>query len=145
MQRHASDVGRGRTLILGMAEGELLLPCSDEEKRSQQQATQQRLSFLLNALQLPENMATQRADSLSVGQQQRVAIARALINEPEILIVDEPTSALDAASRDKFMQLLKQVSKKSTMLFVSHDPSLQQYFDIHTTMDALCLGEQPPC
>lgn len=111
----------------------------------QQQVTQQRLSFLLNALQLPENMASQRADSLSVGQQQRVAIARALINEPEILIVDEPTSALDTASRDKFMQLLKQVSKKSTMLFVSHDPSLQQYFDIHTTMDALCLGEQPPC
>lgn len=111
----------------------------------QQQATQTRLSVLLHALQLPDDIATQRADALSVGQQQRVAIARALINEPEILIVDEPTSALDTASRDRFMQLLKQVSAQSTLLFVSHDPSLKQYFDIHTSMDAICRGEQAPC
>jgi len=113
---------------------------ASSNKQDRQHKMHSRLSFLLNALQLPEDIASQRADSLSAGQQQRVAIARALINEPEILIVDEPTSALDTTARDMFMQLLKQVSINSTLLFVSHDRSLQQYFDIHKTMNTLCKG-----
>lgn len=86
---------------------------------------------LLAELHMPRTLLTQRADSLSVGQQQRVAIARALINSPEILVVDEPTSALDAAARDAFMTLLLQVSRSnnSTLLFVSHDINLAHHFD----------------
>jgi putative ABC transport system ATP-binding protein len=65
-----------------------------------------------------------------VGQQQRVAIARALINQPDILLVDEPTSALDTSARDAFMQVLLDLCNtfSTTLLFVSHDPHLQQYF-----------------
>lgn len=67
---------------------------------------------------------------LSTGQQQRVAVARALLGQPEIIIADEPTSALDVAHRDNFIQLLTdqcQISG-SSLIFVSHDPSLQSYF-----------------
>tara|TARA_B110001454_G_scaffold182332_1_gene176807 strand:+ start:12998 stop:13288 length:291 start_codon:yes stop_codon:yes gene_type:complete len=72
----------------------------------------------------------QPASALSTGQQQRVAIARSLINTPELLIVDEPTSALDSQSRDAFMTLLMETvtQHNTTLIFVSHDPSLTQYF-----------------
>lgn len=68
---------------------------------------------------------------LSVGQQQRVAAARALIGAPELVIADEPTSALDADAREHFLQLMLREceSSGSTVLFVSHDRSLQAGFD----------------
>lgn len=67
---------------------------------------------------------------LSIGQQQRVAIARALINNPELLIADEPSSSLDQQNRDNFMSVLMSLVDKHriTLLFVSHDMSLSQYF-----------------
>jgi putative ABC transport system ATP-binding protein len=68
---------------------------------------------------------------LSVGQQQRVAVARALIGAPELVIADEPTSSLDADARRSFLDLLfREVREaKSTLLFVSHDASLEAAFD----------------
>ena len=85
---------------------------------------------LLEQLKLPKSLLQHRADQLSIGQQQRVAIVRALINNPEIIIADEPTSALDTDTKDEFMQLLLDCVKKnnSTLIFVSHDRSLQNFF-----------------
>lgn len=96
----------------------------------------ERIETLFESLYLPSALLSQRADRLSVGQQQRVAIVRAMINEPELLIVDEPTSALDAEASEAFMRLLLSVSRNnnSTLIFVSHDQSLAQYFD-----GSLCL------
>ena len=91
---------------------------------------QEKIKHLVAQLQLPQTLLQQSASQLSVGQQQRVAIARALINQPGLLIVDEPTSALDADARDKFMQLLLNCCDEvqSTLIFVSHDKALSQYF-----------------
>ena len=68
---------------------------------------------------------------LSVGQQQRVAAARALIGSPEIIIADEPTSSLDADRRETFIKLLMHECEEMgiTLVFVSHDAGLEQYFD----------------
>ena len=67
---------------------------------------------------------------LSVGQQQRVAVARALIGSPEVVICDEPTSALDSDRRQRFLELLFASCGKAgaTLVFVSHDLSLQSLF-----------------
>jgi putative ABC transport system ATP-binding protein len=67
---------------------------------------------------------------LSVGQQQRIAAARALLGAPELLIADEPTSALDSDHREKFLQLLFNEADRqgSTVIFVSHDRSLEGLF-----------------
>lgn len=59
--------------------------------------------------------------NLSGGQRQRVLIARALISQPEILLFDEPTAHVDTVAENKLMDLLKQISRKLTVILVSHD------------------------
>ena len=72
-----------------------------------------------------------QARSLSMGQQQRVAIARALINKPKLLIADEPTSSLDAKNKKSFMSMMMELvtGNEITLVMVSHDTALSNYFD----------------
>jgi len=86
---------------------------------------------LLQALGLTGDLLDRSVTQLSIGQQQRVAAARALLGRPEILIADEPTSALDADTRAGFLELLLNECRElgTTLLFVSHDTSLQPHFD----------------
>ena len=64
--------------------------------------------------------------ALSGGEQQRVAIARALAPEPAILIADEPTGNLDQGTGRLIADLLfsKAAERHSTLVLVTHDPSL---------------------
>lgn len=92
---------------------------------------EQEAERLLAELKLPAALWTQRADSLSIGQQQRVAVARALIGRPRLVIADEPTSALDADAQQAFLDLLFRECEAygSSLLFVSHDQRLNVHFD----------------
>ncbi|WP_290703132.1 ABC transporter ATP-binding protein [Amphritea sp.] len=86
---------------------------------------------LLNHLGLVDDyLLTSEVTKLSIGQQQRVAAARALIGSPELVIADEPTSALDTDARNAFLNLLISECDQSdsTLIFVSHDHTLEQYF-----------------
>ena len=114
----------------------VLLPCRFSKLRTQRALTQgasliDAATTLLTALGLPSATREQPVSRLSVGQQQRVALARALLGAPGLIICDEPTSAIDVEHRERFMQLLLAQVEKSgaALLFVSHDPSLERYFD----------------
>lgn len=89
-----------------------------------------KIKSLLADLNIDQKNSEIASRNLSIGQQQRVAIARALINKPQLLIVDEPTSSLDTVNRDAFMKLLMSVVRENntTLVFVSHDLSLSDYF-----------------
>jgi cell division transport system ATP-binding protein len=70
---------------------------------------------------------------LSGGEQQRVAIARALINHPEIILADEPTGNLDPNTSEDVLQILIDISKKGTAVFMAtHDYSLFRRFPSRT-------------
>lgn len=113
------------------------LPCRfsaqrQERAMSRSGSIQTEAIRLLNHLGIDESVAMkQSATELSVGQQQRVAAARALIGGPDIIIADEPTSSLDIEHREAFIRLLFQECslKQSTIVFVSHDTSLEALFD----------------
>ncbi len=113
------------------------LPCRFSARR-RNRATSQSASVddeairLLKKLGLDEKVAAgHTATELSMGQQQRVAAARALIGGPDIIIADEPTSSLDRDHRKTFLNLLFKEceTQKSTLVFVSHDTSLERLFD----------------
>ncbi|ELB2257593.1 ABC transporter ATP-binding protein [Vibrio parahaemolyticus] len=86
---------------------------------------------LLERLHLPTNLHSRPVSELSIGQQQRVAAARALIGHPALVIADEPTSALDHDNRMAFIELLMEQANQAnaTLIFVSHDPTLESLFD----------------
>lgn len=68
--------------------------------------------------------------ALSLGQRQRTAIERALYYDPDIILCDEPTASLDPDNAKRVLQILKERSHSSLVLFVSHDEaSVKQYSD----------------
>ena len=58
---------------------------------------------------------------LSPEQQQRLCIARTLAVEPEVILMDESCSALDPAGTMKVENLMLELSKKYTILIVTHN------------------------
>ncbi len=79
---------------------------------------------LLELLELTE-VRSQKAHTLSGGEQQRLSIARALAKEPKVLLLDEPFSHIDGRLRMKLITYLLELRRvrQMTLLLVSHDGS----------------------
>lgn len=90
---------------------------------SGQKLSRQRLSELMQLVDLPEELLERFPGSLSGGQQQRVGIARALADNPAIMLMDEPFGAVDEITRtvlqDGIAALHGQLS--TTIVFVTHN------------------------
>lgn len=69
------------------------------------------------------NLSDQRKKSVSGysgGMKQRFGIAQILLNDPKLIIVDEPTAGLDPAERQRFLNILREISTKSIVIFSTH-------------------------
>jgi len=77
---------------------------------------------------------------LSGGQRRLVLLFRCLLSsstqQGNLLVLDEPTSNLDTQTRDLVVRLIETLSKKETMLIISHDNLL---FQKYTTVDMASL------
>jgi ribosome-dependent ATPase len=77
------------------------LPAGDISQRVRRMADRFNLTDVLD----------DQAERLPLGIRQRLSLAVATIHEPEILILDEPTSGVDPVARDKFWELLIELSR----------------------------------
>ncbi|MCX4366806.1 MAG: ABC transporter ATP-binding protein/permease [Clostridia bacterium] len=76
------------------------------------------------------DMEKRKVEELSGGQKQRVAIARAIVKGPNIILLDEPTGNLDSENSKNIFELIRELSKESLVLTVTHSEELaREYAD----------------
>jgi ABC-2 type transport system ATP-binding protein len=79
---------------------------------------ERRSSDLLGMVGLLERK-DQKVQAYSKGMKQRLILAMALIHEPELLFLDEPTSGLDVQSTQMILNLLRDLNKQGTTIFLT--------------------------
>jgi ABC-2 type transport system ATP-binding protein len=77
-----------------------------------------RVDELLELVDLADAKA-QRVKAYSTGMKQRLLIARSLINSPSVLFFDEPTRGLDPASARQLRELILDLARGGTTVFLT--------------------------
>ncbi len=67
-----------------------------------------------------EYLRDKKVRHMSTGELRKCLIARALIFDPKALLLDEPTSGLDIKAQREFLALMKKLSKKLTIIVITH-------------------------
>lgn len=67
-----------------------------------------------------KNSAKKKIVTFSGGMRQRFGIALALIGNPRLIIVDEPTAGLDPEERNRFHNLLSELSEETIVIISTH-------------------------
>ena len=66
------------------------------------------------------DVADELPEKLPLGVRQRLSLAVAVVHGPDMLILDEPTSGVDPIARDRFWELMLQLSRQDGVtLFIS--------------------------
>lgn len=67
-----------------------------------------------------QEVAGQRAGTLSGGWQRRLSIAMTLISQPQILFLDEPTLGLDVLARRELWNIIEKLKGRVTVILTTH-------------------------
>lgn len=80
----------------------------------------EQVAYWLDALNVSQ-LSGRRIRTLSTGQLRRVLLARALVGDPLLLLLDEPCSGLDEATRDSFLHMLGDLTRRGVhLVLVTH-------------------------
>lgn len=79
------------------------------------------------------------------GVQQQLSLARAYVKKPNIYLLDDPGSSLDNAADKDFIEHLRSLSGKATVLLVTHRPSHMRCADrVIVLNQGLVVGDGSP-
>lgn len=113
---------RGFELVLGGLYNSIGLFTFQDIKDADIKKTNETMKFMEI-----EHLKTKKVGTMSTGELRRCIIARSLINEPKAFILDEPTVGLDIKAQINFIDMLKKLSKKATIILVTHH--LEEIFE----------------
>jgi iron complex transport system ATP-binding protein len=117
-----SDLEQSRLRSMALQERTFWLPMTVREILALGQSDAainqiEKIASDLGLTELLDNLVT----TLSVGQVQRVEIARTLLRDCPIYLFDEPFAAQDLASKEKLIEIFKQLrSSGKTIILVAH-------------------------
>jgi ABC-type multidrug transport system fused ATPase/permease subunit len=77
-----------------------------------------------------DTMAGSRGENLSGGQRQIIYLLRSYLSNKPITIMDEPTAAVDTFHKKYVIQMINEMSKKTTMIIVTHDSEFAATFPV---------------
>ena len=80
--------------------------------------SQKRVATLLEQVGLGDR-GDSKYKTYSLGMKQRLGIAAALLPQPKLLVLDEPTNGLDPSGIQEIRNLIKEMAKSGTSIFVS--------------------------
>ena len=113
------QVPEGRKLFGPMTVEENLMLGAYRSRRASASDIETRKKFVLELFPRLAERATQRAATLSGGEQQMVAMGRALMAEPKLLLLDEPSLGLAPIIIDRMFETLERLKGEGlTMLLV---------------------------
>ena len=121
-RKHIQDIGylpEERGLYKSMKVGEQCLYLAQLKGLSKSDA-KQKIHYWFKKLEMM-TWLNKRVEELSKGMAQKVQFVSTIIHQPKLIILDEPFNALDKTSRRKIMKTLRGMSKKITIVIISHD------------------------
>jgi branched-chain amino acid transport system ATP-binding protein len=116
VRRGVGSVPEARRLFGEMSVRENLL--MGAFTRKDQKAIAEDLERVLTQFPKLAERLTQRAGTLSGGEQQMVAMARALMGRPKLICMDEPTMGLSPLWVDRVLDLIASINKEGVTVFM---------------------------
>lgn len=80
------------------------------------------------------NIKEKRAGEISHGQKQWLEIGMLLTQNPKLLLVDEPAAGMTPNERNQTVQILKKLSKSSSIIVVEHDMEFVRNLNCRVTV-----------
>ena len=83
-----------------------------------------------------ETLAGSRGENLSGGQRQIIYLLRSYLSNKPITIMDEPTAAVDTFHKKYVIDMINEMSKKSTLIVVTHDAEYAASFPMKIYLES---------
>lgn len=99
---------------------ELLLAPFNFAQNKTLKPSQEKVSEILNAFDLAQDILNKKVKEISGGQKQRIILASLLLMDKPLVLLDEPTSALDKRIKKKVSDYILS-QKHITVIAATHD------------------------